>query len=67
MNRRIIIEVLKRYDVPQEEIRLLSNMYWSQIAQVRGNSRVSFSFKIEKVTKQDSVFSPVFLNKYSKD
>ena len=50
-----LIQVLKKYEVPPEEIRLISNLYWSQTAQIRGKSEDSRSFKIEKGVRQGCV------------
>ena len=62
-----LIQVLKKYEVPPEEIRLISNLYWSQTAQIRGKSEDSRSFKIEKGVRQGCVLSPVFFNMYSEE
>ena len=67
VSRSRLIQVLKRYEVPPEEIRLISNLYWSQTAQVRGKSEDSRSFKIEKGVRQGCVLSPVFFNMYSEE
>ena len=50
--------------MPSEEIRLTSNLYWSQTAQIRGKPEDSCSFKIEKGVRQDCVLSPVFFYMY---
>ena len=53
--------------LPPEEIRLISNLYWSQTAQIRGKSEDSRSFKIEQGVRQGCVLSPVFFNMYSEE
>ena len=40
-----LIEVLGKYDIPQEEKRLISNLYWNQTAIVRTINGESRSFK----------------------
>ena len=55
-----LIQVLKKYELPSEEIRLISNLYWTQTAQIRGKSEDSRSFKIESGVRQRCVLSPVF-------
>ena len=65
VNHNNLIEILTKYDVPSEEIRLILNLYWSQTAQIRRRSEDSQSFKIEKGVRQGCVLSPVFFNMYS--
>ena len=36
VNHSRLIQVLKKFEVPPEEIRLISNLYWSQTAPIRG-------------------------------
>ncbi len=36
VNHSRLIQVLMKYEVAPEEIRLISNLYWSQTAQIRG-------------------------------
>eukprot|EP00794_Sanderia_malayensis_P004332 gene4332-4905_t len=67
VNHGISIRVLKKYEVPPEEVRLTSNLYWSQTAQIRGKSEDSSSIKIEKGVRQGCVLSPVFCNMYSEE
>ena len=55
-----LIEILTKYNVPSEEIRLILNLHWFQTAQIRGRSEDSQSFKIEKCVRQGCVLSPVF-------
>ena len=43
-----LIEVLGKYDIPQEEIRLISNLYWNLTAVVRTTNGESRGFKIKK-------------------
>ena len=67
VNHNKLIEILTKYDVPSEELTLISNLYWSQTAQIRGRSEDSQSFKIEKGVRQGCVLSPVFFNLYSEE
>ena len=67
VNHSKLIQVLRKYDVPAEEIRLILHLYWSQTAQIRGRSEDSQSFKIEKGVRQGCVLSPVFFNMYSEE
>ena len=62
-----LMQVLRKYDVPSEEIRLILHLYWSQTAQIRGRSEYSQSFMIEKGVRQGCVVSPVFFNMYSEE
>ena len=57
-----LIQVLRKYDMFSEEIRLILNLYWSQTSQIRGRSEDSRSFKIEKCARQGCALSPVFFN-----
>ena len=61
VNHSNLIQVLRKYDVLSEEIRLIFNLYLSQTAQIRGTSEDSRTFKIEKGVRQGCVLSPVFL------
>ena len=59
VNHKLPITVLQKYVVPTEEIKLVTNMHWSQTAQVRRNSGVSRSLKIEKGVRLRS-FTNIF-------
>ena len=60
-NHSKLIQVLRRYDVPSEEIRSILNPYWFQTAQIKGRSEDSRSFKNGKGVRQGCVLSPMFL------
>ena len=53
--------------MPPEEVRLISSLYWSQTAQIRGRSEDSQSSQIEKGVRKGYVLFPVFFNTYSEE
>ena len=57
-----LLEVLEKYDIPQEEIRLISNLYWNQTAVVRTINGESRSFKIKKGVRQGCILSSILFN-----
>ena len=67
VNHCRLIPVLKKYEVPPEEIMLITNLYWYQTAQIGGKSEDSRSFKIEKNLRQVCILSPVFFNMYREE
>ena len=67
LNRDKLVQILTKYDVPSEEIRLILNLYCSQATQIRGRSEDSRSFKVEKGVRQGCVLSPLFFNKDSEE
>ena len=61
-----LIEVLRKYEIQPENIRLISNLYWNQTAMVRTNNGESRTFKIKGV-RQGCIISPILFNMYSEE
>ena len=62
-----LIKVLEKYDIPQEEIRLISDLHWKTIAVVRTTNGESRGFKIKKGVRQGCILSPILFNMYSEE
>ena len=62
-----LLEVLEKCDIPQEEKRLISNLYWNQTAVVRTINGESRSFKIKKGVRQGCILSPILFNMNSEE
>ena len=62
-----LIEVLRKYEIQPENIRLISNLYWNQTAMVRTINGESRTFKIKKGVRQGCILSPILFNMYSEE
>ncbi|XP_071580242.1 uncharacterized protein [Temnothorax nylanderi] len=60
-----MIEILRATGIDSEEIRLISNLYWQQTAEVRLESATSETTLIKKGVRQGCVLSLLLFNIYS--
>ncbi len=67
MNHNKLIDVLRKYEIPSEEIRIISSIYWNQVAYVRTNKGMSKQISIKKGVRQGCILSPVLFNLYSEE
>ena len=58
-------KLLAEYNIPNEENRLISNIYDNQEAQIRINNSLSRKVKIKQVVRQGYILSPILFNMYS--
>ena len=56
---------MKRARMPEQEIKLISNLYWEQIATVRIEGKISKTFPIRKGVRQGCILSPILFNLYT--
>ena len=67
VNHNKLIDVLRKYEIPSEEIRIISSIYWNQVAYVRTNKGMSKQISIKKGVRQGCILSPVLFNLYSEE
>ena len=60
-------KLLAEYNVPKEDIRLISNIYNNQAAQIGTNTSPSRKVKIKQGTRQGCILSPILMNMYSEE
>ena len=60
-------KLLDEYNVPSEEIRLISNIYDNQEAQIRINTLLSRKVKIKQGVRQGCILSQILFNLYSEE
>lgn len=60
-----MIEILKDTGVDQQEIKIISNLYWHQIAEVRVEQATSDAVLIKRGVRQGCILSPLLFNIYS--
>ena len=59
--------MLAEYNVPNEEIRLISSIYDYQEAHIRINISLSRKVKIKQSVRQGCILSPLLFNMYSEE
>ena len=59
--------MLAEYNVPNEEIRLISSICDYQEAQIRINTSLSRKVKIKQGVRQGCILSPIVFNMYSEE
>ena len=60
-----LIESLKTTDIDDNDIALISNLYWQQITQIRINNEISEPLTIQRGVRQGCVLSPALFNLYT--
>lgn len=60
-----MIEILKETGVDQQEIKIISNLYWHQVAEVRVETATSDVVLIKRGVRQGCILSPLLFNIYS--
>lgn len=59
------IEILKATGIEREAIRIISNLYWQQTAEVKLEGTMSEVTSIKRGVQQGCVLSPLLFNIYS--
>ena len=57
-----IIEVLNKYQLANENIQLIRNLYWKQVVAVRVNNELTSLMKIRRGVRQGCVLSPLLFH-----
>lgn len=57
-----LIEILKNKNIDGHDIRMISNLYWSQVAKVKVDDELSKDIKIMQGVRQGCVLSPLLFN-----
>ena len=60
-----LMKIMEATGIPFHERRVIANLYWNQIANVRCKDELSEEIVIEKGVRQGCVLSPVLFNLYS--
>lgn len=60
-----LMQLLKRLDIDQKDIRCIENLYWNQTAQIEVDNNMSNTIQIKRGVRQGCVLSPVLFNLYS--
>ena len=60
-----LVEILKRLDIDQKDIRCIESLYWNQSATVKVDNEVTEAQKILRGVRQGCVLSPLLFNIYS--
>ena len=60
-------KLLAGYNIPNEEIRLISNIYDNHEAQIRINNSLSRNVKIKQGVRQGCILSLILFNMYSEE
>lgn len=60
-----LMQLLKRLDLDQKDIRCIENLYWSQTAQIKLGGNMSNNIRIRRGVRQGCVLSPLLFNLYS--
>ena len=62
-----LVQMLRRLDIDQKDIRCIENLYWNQLAAVRFDNEVTKAQKILRGVRQGCVLSPLLFNIYSEN
>ena len=65
VNHEKLIECLKKVDIDENDIALLSNLYWEQLTKVRIDNTLTNPVKIKRGVRQGCVLSPSLFNLYT--
>ena len=57
-----LIEIMTKAEIPQHEIRLITNLYWDQRAVIRTEKGVSNEVEIRRGIRQGCILSPILFN-----
>ncbi|KAI5754908.1 hypothetical protein M8J77_012531 [Diaphorina citri] len=60
-----LIEVLKKINIDDTDIRIIKNLYWQQSASVRVEGQITEPISIKRGVRQGCVLSPQLFNIYS--
>jgi len=60
-----LIEILDNVGVDKGDLRIISNLYWNQIAVIRVDGELSEEVLIKREVRQGCVISPLLFNIYS--
>uniref|UniRef100_A0A0A9XCE7 Retrovirus-related Pol polyprotein LINE-1 n=1 Tax=Lygus hesperus TaxID=30085 RepID=A0A0A9XCE7_LYGHE len=60
-----LIEVLKECGVDGKDIRIIHNLYWKQVAEVRAGDIVTPKLSIQRGVRQGCLLSPLLFNLYA--
>ena len=60
-----LLEILKRTGLDDRDIRIVANLYWNQLANVRVDGTLSDEVRIRRGVRQGCVLSPLLFNLYS--
>lgn len=62
-----MISALQRIGIDDRDIRIITNLYWNQSAQVRIGDQMSDQVEIRRGVRQGCVLSPTLFNIYSEE
>ena len=60
-----LIEILNKTGIDNEEVKIISQLYWHQTAEVRIENETSETIVIRKEVRQGCILSPLLFNIYS--
>lgn len=62
-----MIDILKKTEIDESDIRIIENLYWGQKAAVRVEDRLTDEINIRRGVRQGCVLSPLLFNVYSEE
>lgn len=62
-----LVQILRRLDIDQKDVRCIENLYWNQSAAVRVDNEITGAQQIFRGVRQGCVLSPLLFNLYSEN
>jgi len=60
-----LMQLLKKLDIDQKDIRCIENLYWHQTARIKLGDNMSNTIQVRRGVRQGCVLSPLLFNLYS--